>query len=49
LSRIILGAITEAAIACAGRSDIAKAGREYSAALKSMLEALRVKPGRKRQ
>ena len=43
LARILLGAITEAAIACAGRSDIAQAGREYGAALESMLESLRVK------
>jgi AcrR family transcriptional regulator len=43
LARVLLGAITEAAIACSGQSDIAKAGREYSAAIESMLEALRVR------
>lgn len=42
LARVLLGAITEAAIACAGQRDIAKAGHEYSAALESMLEALRI-------
>jgi AcrR family transcriptional regulator len=41
LARLLLGAVTEAAIACAARSDVRKAGNEYSAALASLLEALR--------
>jgi AcrR family transcriptional regulator len=41
LARLLLGAVTEAALACAGRSDIRKAGNEYSAALSTLLEALR--------
>jgi AcrR family transcriptional regulator len=44
LARLLLGAVTEAAVACAGRSDIAKAGAEYGRAFKSLLEMLRVKP-----
>jgi AcrR family transcriptional regulator len=43
LARLLLGAVTEAAVACAGRSDIAKAGAEYGRAFKSLLEMLRVK------
>jgi AcrR family transcriptional regulator len=43
LARLLLGAVTEAAVACAGRSDIAKAGGEYSRAFKSLLEALRLR------
>jgi hypothetical protein len=30
-------------VACAGRSDIAKAGAEYGRAFKSLLEMLRVR------
>jgi AcrR family transcriptional regulator len=41
LARLLLGAVTEAAIACAARSDVRKAGNEYSAALATLLEALR--------
>ena len=44
LARLLLGAMTEAAVACAGRTDIAKAGAEYGRAFKSLLEMLRVKP-----
>lgn len=44
LARLLLGAMTEAAVACAGSSDIRKAGVEYSRAFKSLLEAMRVKP-----
>jgi AcrR family transcriptional regulator len=44
LARLLLGAVTEAAVAAAGRPDIARAGGEYSRAFKSLLEALRVKP-----
>ena len=43
LARLLLGAVTEAAVACAGRSDILKAGGEYSRAFKSLLEALRLR------
>lgn len=41
LARLLLGAVTEAAVACAGRTDVLKAGGEYSRAFKSLLEALR--------
>jgi AcrR family transcriptional regulator len=42
LARLLLGAMTEAAVACAGASDIKKAGAEYSRAFRSLLEAMRV-------
>ena len=43
LARLLLGAVTEAAVACAGRSDVLKAGSEYSRAFKSLIEALRLR------
>jgi AcrR family transcriptional regulator len=43
LARLLLGAMTEAAVACAGADDIRKAGADYARAFKSMLEAMRVK------
>jgi AcrR family transcriptional regulator len=43
LARLLLGAVTEAAVACAGRADIAKAGAEYARAFKSLVEALRLR------
>jgi AcrR family transcriptional regulator len=43
LARLLLGAMTEAAVACAGANDIKKAGAEYSRAFKFLLEAMRVK------
>lgn len=43
LARLLLGAMTEAAVACAGASDIKKAGADYSRAFRSLLEAMRVK------
>jgi len=43
LARLLLGAVTEAAVACAGRADIARAGAEYARAFRSLIEALRVK------
>jgi AcrR family transcriptional regulator len=43
LSRLLLGAVTEAAVACAGRADVLKAGSEYSRAFRSLLEALRLR------
>ena len=42
LARLLLGAMTEAAVACAGATDIKKTGMEYSRAFKSLLEAMRV-------
>lgn len=42
LARLLLGAVTEAAVACAERADIARAGAEYARAFKSLVEALRV-------
>jgi len=43
LARLLLGAATEAAVACAGRPDVLKAGGEYSRAFKSLIEALRLR------
>jgi hypothetical protein len=43
LSRLLLGAVTEAAVACAGRPDVLEAGSEYSRAFISLLEALRLR------
>src|SRR3954468_5815411 len=42
LARLLLGAVTEAAVACAGRSDGLQAGREYGRHLQSPVAALRV-------
>ncbi len=42
LARLLLGAMTEAAVACAGSGDIKKAGTDYSRAFRSLLEAMRV-------
>ena len=41
LARLLLGAISEAAAACAGRSDIEAVGHEYARAFRSLLDALR--------
>jgi AcrR family transcriptional regulator len=43
LARLLLGAVTEAAVACVGRADIARAGAEYARAFKSLVEALRLR------
>lgn len=43
LARVLLGAATEAAVACASRSDVLKAGSEYSCAFRSLIEALRLR------
>jgi AcrR family transcriptional regulator len=43
IARLLLGAATEAAVACAGRPDVTKAGSEYSRAFKSLIEALRLR------
>jgi AcrR family transcriptional regulator len=42
LARLLLGAMTEAAVACAGSGDIKKAGTDYSRAFRSLLEAMRL-------
>lgn len=42
LARLLLGAATEAAMACAERTDVHKAANEYGRAFKSLLEALRL-------
>jgi AcrR family transcriptional regulator len=43
LARLLLGAVTEAAVACASGADIARTGAEYARAFRSLLDALRVK------
>jgi AcrR family transcriptional regulator len=43
LARLLLGAVTEAAVAVSGGPDIGKAGSEYARAFRSLLDALRVK------
>jgi AcrR family transcriptional regulator len=40
LSRLLLGAVTEAAVACSGR-DLRKVGGDYARAFQALLEALR--------
>jgi AcrR family transcriptional regulator len=42
LSRLLLGAVTEAAVACSGR-DLQKTGADYARAFQALLDALRVK------
>jgi AcrR family transcriptional regulator len=42
LSRLLLGAVTEAAVACSG-GDLHKAGGDYARAFQTLLDALRVK------
>jgi AcrR family transcriptional regulator len=42
LARLLLGAITEAAAACAARPDVLAAANEYGKALAMLLEALRL-------
>lgn len=43
LARLILGAITEAAVACAGAKDIEASGTEYALAFRTLIDALRLK------
>lgn len=43
LARLLLGAVTEAAMACAGRDDLAAAGEVYADALANLVEALRLR------
>jgi AcrR family transcriptional regulator len=42
LSRLLLGALTEAAVACSGR-DVSTVGGDYARAFQALLDALRVK------
>ncbi|HZR75924.1 helix-turn-helix domain-containing protein [Bradyrhizobium sp.] len=41
LSRLLLGAVTEAAVACSGKTDLPKAGADYARAFETLLDALR--------
>ena len=43
LSRLLLGAVTEAAVACSAGSDLHKTGAEYARAFRPLLDALRTK------
>jgi AcrR family transcriptional regulator len=43
LARLLLGAVTEAAVAVSAGPDIGKAGADYARAFRSLLDALRVK------
>jgi AcrR family transcriptional regulator len=43
LARLLLGAVSEAAVACSAGPDIAKTGAEYARAFRSLLDALRLK------
>jgi AcrR family transcriptional regulator len=43
LSRLLLGAVTEAAVACSAGNDLHKAGAEYARAFRTLLDALRTK------
>ncbi|MGA7804484.1 TetR/AcrR family transcriptional regulator [Bradyrhizobium sp.] len=43
LARLLLGAVTEAAVACSAGQDIAKTGAAYARAFRSLLDALRAK------
>ena len=43
LARLLLGAVTEAAVAVSGGPDIGKVGTDYARAFRSLLDALRVK------
>src|SRR3984885_14449466 len=43
LSRLLLGAVTEAAVACSTGGDLHKTGAEYARAFRTLLEALRTK------
>jgi AcrR family transcriptional regulator len=42
LARLLLGAVTEAAVACSAGPDIGKTGTEYARAFRSLLDALRL-------
>jgi AcrR family transcriptional regulator len=43
LARLLLGAVTEAAVAVSGGPDISRTGADYARAFRSLLDALRVK------
>jgi len=43
LARLLLGAVTEAAVACSANHDIGKAGADYARAFQSLVDALRIK------
>ena len=43
LARLLLGAVTEAAVACSTGQDIAQTGADYARAFRSLLDALRLK------
>src|SRR5664279_2339207 len=43
LARLLLGAVTEAAVACSAGGDIGKTGADYGRAFRSLLDALRLK------
>jgi len=43
LARLLLGAVTEAAVAVSSGPDIGKAGTDYARAFRTLLDALRVK------
>jgi AcrR family transcriptional regulator len=43
LSRLLLGAVTEAAVACSAGGDLHKTGAEYARAFRTLLDALRTK------
>jgi AcrR family transcriptional regulator len=43
LARLLLGAVTEAAVASSSGDDIARIGAEYARAFRTLLDALRVK------
>ena len=45
LARLLVGAVTEAAVACAVSDDPAGTGREHVAALEAVIDGLRVKGG----
>jgi len=44
LARLLVGAVTEAAVACAGAADPAATGRVHVRALETLLAGLRLKP-----
>jgi AcrR family transcriptional regulator len=43
LSRLLLGAVTEAAVACSASGDLHQTGAEYARAFRTLLDALRTK------
>jgi len=43
LARLLLGAVTEAAVACAASTDVKKTGADYARALHSLLDSLRMR------